>query len=169
MNKGLEMIEAKWLFDVPAEKIDCVVHPQSVVHSLVQFLDGSVIAQLGLADMRLPIEYALMYPERIDCGLPKLSVTQMGTLTFEPADEERFECLTLARLAMQEGGTVPSVLNAANEAAVDRFLGGSLSFLAIPEAIRAAMRAHKSKDEPSLDQILMADTWARRFVYDWNG
>ncbi|HEY3331918.1 MAG TPA: 1-deoxy-D-xylulose-5-phosphate reductoisomerase [Capsulimonadaceae bacterium] len=166
MNKGLEMIEARWLFDVAPEKIDCVVHPQSIVHSLVQMLDGSVIAQLGMTDMRLPIEYALMYPERIDCGLPKLSVTEMGTLTFEPPDEDRFPCLSLARRAMVEGGTIPSVLNAANEAAVDRFLNGQLSFNGIPATIEAAMDAHKSKQSPSLDQILMADAWARRFVYE---
>jgi len=164
MNKGLEMIEARWLFDMAPEKIDCVVHPQSIVHSMVEMLDGSVIAQLGVTDMRAPIEYAMFYPERVDCGLPKLSVTQIGTLTFEPADESRFECLALARSAMLQGGTVPAVLNGANEAAVSRFLAGTLSFLQIPAAIKSAMDVHVSKNSPNLDQVLMADRWARRHV-----
>lgn len=169
MNKGLEMIEAHWLFDMPSEKIDCVVHPQSIVHSMVEFADGAVIAQIGLPDMRVPIEYALMYPERIDCGLPRLSVTEMGPLTFEPPDEDRFECLALARRALAEGGTEPAVLNAANEAAVERFLSEEIGYAQIPRAIEAAMNAHKSKFQPSLDQILLADAWARRFVHQWNG
>lgn len=167
MNKGLEMIEARWLFDIPAEKIDCVVHPQSIVHSLVQFIDGSVIAQMSVSDMRLPIEYALMYPERIPCGLPMLSVTKMGTLTFEPPDEERFECLKLARRAMVEGGTMPAVLNAANEVAVNLFLKGSISFMQIPRAIEAVMDVHTSKQQPTLDNILLSDAWARRQVHQW--
>jgi 1-deoxy-D-xylulose-5-phosphate reductoisomerase len=162
MNKGLEMIEARWLFDMEASKIDCVVHPQSVVHSMVELRDGSVIAQLGATDMRLPIEYAMFYPERVDCGLPRLSVAEIGSLTFEPPDYERFECLRLAREAMEMGGTLPAVMNGANEAAVARFLSGSLSFLGIPKAIRSAMIAHASKNKPNLDQILIADRWARR-------
>ncbi|MDR3710532.1 MAG: 1-deoxy-D-xylulose-5-phosphate reductoisomerase [Capsulimonadaceae bacterium] len=165
MNKGLEMIEAHWLFGVAPEKIDCVVHPQSIVHAMVEFVDGSIVAQLGLPDMRLPIEYALLYPERVPAGLPRLSPTQIGTLTFEPPDEERFECLALARRAMTCGGTAPAVLNAANEVAVERFLGGTLSFLQIAAAIKGAMDAHESTPSPSLDQVLAADSWAREYVY----
>lgn len=164
MNKGLESIEAHWLFGLPIERMGIVVHPQSTVHSLVEFCDGSVIAQLGLPDMRLPIEYALLYPERVDAGLPKLNPTEMGKLEFEAPDEDRFPCLRLAREAAQTGGTLPAVMNAANEAAVGLFLERKLSFLGIPEVIERAMNAHKTKKEPSLDQILIADSWARAFV-----
>lgn len=164
MNKGLEAIEARWLFDMPTEKIGIVVHPQSTVHSLVEFQDGSLLAQLGLPDMRLPIEYALLYPERVNADLPRLSPLDLGTLTFEAPDEERFACLRLAREAGAAGGTMPAVMNGANEAAVELFLQGKLGFLGIQEAIERAMRAHKVKEEPSLDQVLIADSWARRYV-----
>src|SRR5579862_548209 len=159
MNKGLEAIEARWLFAFPIEQVGIVVHPQSTVHSLVEFRDGSLIAQLGLPDMRLPIEYALLYPERVDANLPRLSPLEMGTLTFEAPDEERFPCLRLAREAAQAGGTMPAVMNGANEVAVGLFLEGKLGFLGIPEAIERAMMAHTVKEDPSLDQILMADAW----------
>lgn len=168
MNKGLEMIEAHWLFNIAPEKIDCVVHPQSLVHALVEFVDGSILGQFGLPDMRLPIEYALMYPERVPCGLPRLSPLKLGTMTFEPPDEERFPCLGLARLAMALGGTAPAVLNAANEVAVNRFLKGTLSFAQIPLAIRGALDAHDTRQEPSIERILAADNWARVFVCQWN-
>ncbi|HEX5322228.1 MAG TPA: 1-deoxy-D-xylulose-5-phosphate reductoisomerase [Capsulimonadaceae bacterium] len=166
MNKGLEAIEARWLFDMPIEQVGIVVHPQSTVHSLVEFRDGSIIAQLGLPDMRLPIEYALLYPERIDAGLPRLSPVEMGTLTFEAPDEDRFPCLRLAREAAQIGGTMPAVMNGANEVAVGLFLEGKVGFLGIPQAIECAMKAHNVKEDPSLDQVLMADHWARRYVCD---
>lgn len=166
MNKGLEAIEAHWLFDMPIEQVGIVVHPQSTVHSLVEFRDGSLIAQLGLPDMRLPIEYALLYPERVDAQLPRLSPLEMGTLTFEAPDEDRFPCLRLAREAAQAGGTMPAVMNAANEIAVGLFLERKIGFPGIPKAIERAMEAHTVKEDPSLDQILMADAWARRNVCD---
>lgn len=166
MNKGLEMIEARWLFDIPVEKIGVVVHPQSVVHSLLQMSDGSVIAQLGLPDMRLPIQYALLYPERLDSGLPKLDPTQMGMLTFEPPDEDRFPCLRLARRAITVGGTMPAVMNAANEAVVEMFLRGLVKFVDISDTIEQIMDRHEVRQNPNLDQILIADDWARRAVFN---
>jgi 1-deoxy-D-xylulose-5-phosphate reductoisomerase len=168
MNKGLETIEARWMFDMPVDKIDVVVHPQSVVHSMVELVDGSVLAQLGLPDMRLPIEYALLYPERADLGadIPRLDPKLMGQLTFEPPDEERFPCLVLARRAASIGGTMPAVLNAANETAVGLFLEGRLPFTGIPQSIDSAMGAHEDRWilEPDIDEILLADQWARGFV-----
>ena len=139
MNKGLEVIEARWLFDVGPERISVVVHPQSIVHSMVEFVDGSIVAQLGVTDMRLPIQYALTYPERWDASVPPLDLTRAGTLTFEPADTARFPCLDLAFRALSGESGLPIVLNAANEVAVAAFLDGSLSFTAIPEVITAAM------------------------------
>ena len=165
MNKGLETIEARWLFDLPMEKIGVVIHPQSVVHSLVEFQDGSVLAQLGLPDMRLPIEYALLYPERVNADLPRLDITRLGTaLTFEPPDEDRFPCLTLARRATEIGGTMPAVLNAANETAVGLFLAEKIAFPAIWETIERVMNTHKLQHNPALPQIMDADAWARRQV-----
>ena len=160
MNKGLEIIEAHWLFGVPVSDIEVVVHPQSIVHSLVRFCDGSVLAQLGLPDMRLPIQYALMYPERVDTGLPQLDLTRCGALTFESPDSSRFPALRLARQAMEAGGTMPAVMNAANEAAVGRFLERRLPFTGIMITVEAVMRAH-SPVEPSLTNVLKADQWAR--------
>jgi 1-deoxy-D-xylulose-5-phosphate reductoisomerase len=139
MNKGLEVIEARWLFDVGPERISVVVHPQSIVHSMVEFVDGSIVAQLGVTDMRLPIQYALTYPERWDGSVPPLDLTRAGTLTFEQADTARFPCLDLAFRALSGESGLPIVLNAANEVAVAAFLDGSLSFTAIPEVITAAM------------------------------
>jgi 1-deoxy-D-xylulose-5-phosphate reductoisomerase len=149
---------------LPIDKVDVVIHPQSIVHALVQFTDGSVMAQLGTADMRLPIEYALLYPERIDGGLKKLDILSMGRLEFEKPDEGRFPCLRLAREACRRGGTAPAVLNAANEAAVGSFLNERLSFLQIPKVVEKALEQHNNLDNPSLDQILAADEWARSFV-----
>ena len=139
MNKGLEVIEARWLFDVEPERISVVVHPQSIVHSMVEFVDGSIVAQLGVTDMRLPIQYALSYPERWTAAVPPLDLAQAGTLTFEQVDSARFPCLDLAFRALSGDGGLPIVLNAANEVAVAAFLDGSLGFTAIPEVITAAM------------------------------
>ncbi len=164
MNKGLETIEAKWLFDIPIDQVGVVVHPQSTVHALVQYNDGSILAQLGTADMRLPIEYALLHPERIDADLPMLDVLELGTLEFERPDEGRFPCLRLAREASRAGGTAPAVLNAANEAAVKAFLSHRLSFLGIPAIVEQALEHHVILESPNLDQILSADEWARYYV-----
>ena len=130
-------------------------------------IDGSVIAQLGLPDMRLPIQYALLYPERVDAGLPRIDPAQMGTLTFEPPDLDRFPCLRLAREAMESGGTMPAVMNAANEVSVDLFLNGQITFGEITEVISRTMDKHEVRLSPNLDQILYADTWARRKVYEY--
>ena len=162
MNKALEMIEAHYLFGVPAEDIHVVIHPQSVVHSLVEFTDGAVVAQLGVPDMRGPIQYALLYPERPDTELPRLNVMQMPTLTFEPPDEERFPALALARRALSVSGTLPAVLNAANEAAVALFLDGRLRFSGIVEAVAGVMDRHSSLPSPTLAHIREADRWARQ-------
>lgn len=165
MNKALEMIEARWLFDVPIEQVEVVVHPQSVVHSLVEFHDGSVLTQLGLPDMRAPIEYALLYPERIDIDLPRLDITKLARpLTFEPVDEERFPSLGLARRAAQAGGALPAVMNAANESAVGAFLAEKISFPAITALVEDTMNGHDVQTHPALDGILDADRWARLFV-----
>lgn len=162
MNKALETIEARWLFDVPMEQIGVVVHPQSVVHSLIELVDGSVLAQMGLPDMRLPIEYALLYPDRAEMGVPRFDITALQTpLTFEPPDETRFPALGLARRAAKIGGTLPAVLNAANEAAVGLFLDGHLTFGAITTLTARTMDAHTAIDEPTLAQITDADGWAR--------
>jgi 1-deoxy-D-xylulose-5-phosphate reductoisomerase len=164
MNKGLEMIEAKWLFNISIDRIGIIVHPQSTVHALVQYHDGSVLAQLGTADMRLPIEYALLYPERIDAQLPQLDIMNLRSLEFEPPDEERFPCLRLARAASVRGGTAPAVMNAANEEAVELFLKRQIPFLGIPRIVEEALNQQSIVDSPSLDQILLADERARNFV-----
>ncbi|MDH3802988.1 MAG: 1-deoxy-D-xylulose-5-phosphate reductoisomerase, partial [Deltaproteobacteria bacterium] len=135
MNKGLEVIEAKWLFDVPVEKIDVHVHPQSIVHSMVEYIDGSVIAQMGIPDMRIPIAYALAYPERLELGLPRLDFFTVQTLTFQEPDLNRFPCLKLAFAACKAGGTMPAVLNAANEVAVQAFLDNRIPFSGIPRLV----------------------------------
>jgi 1-deoxy-D-xylulose-5-phosphate reductoisomerase len=165
MNKGLEVIEAHWLFDVPAAKIDVVIHPQSVVHSLVELRDGSVIAQLGVTDMRLPIQYAFSYPERWDDGgLPALDITACGPLEFSEPDRRRFPCLDLAYAALAAGGSAPVVLNAANEIAVEAYLDGLVRLTAIPHLIERALGAHVLHDAATLDEIRAADTWARQYV-----
>ena len=162
MNKGLEMIEAHWLFNVPAEKIQVVIHPQSVVHSLVQYVDGSVIAELGNPDMRTPIAYALAYPERIDAGVASLDLFAIARLDFEAPDFERFPCLQLAYEALRSGGTAPAILNAANEVAVAAFLDRRLSFLGIPRLIESTLKAVPAGPEGSLADVLAADGEARR-------
>jgi len=165
MNKALEMIEARWLFDVPVARVGVVVHPQSVVHSLVEMRDGSLLAQIGLPDMRVPIEYALLYPERADMGIPRFDLlASRAPLTFAAPDEDRFPALGLARRAAQAGGSLPAVLNAANEAAVGLFLDGAVSFPAITELTARAMDAHRVVEAPTLAQIQAGDAWARAFA-----
>ncbi|CAN5594011.1 hypothetical protein BH11ARM2_BH11ARM2_04910 [soil metagenome] len=163
MNKGLEVLEARWLFDVPLDRIDVTVHPQSIVHSMVRTTDGSVLAQMGWPDMRLPIQYALLYPERPPSGLPVWNPWDSPTLTFEKPDEDTFQCLALAKEAGRIGGTMPCVLNAANEEAANAFLRGEIGFLDIPRSVERAMNAHVPND-PTLDALLAADSQAREFV-----
>lgn len=161
MNKGLEVIEARWLFDIDPALIEVVVHPQSIVHSLVEYKDGSVVAQLGIPDMRIPIAYALSYPERLDLGLNRLSLTQCGCLAFEPPDLERFPALRMAYAALTMGGTMPAVLNAANEVAVEAFLAGKIGFTRITAIVETAMGEIPNADELELQSILEADQMAR--------
>jgi 1-deoxy-D-xylulose-5-phosphate reductoisomerase len=161
MNKGLEVIEASWLFDVTPEEVDVTVHPQSVVHSMVEFVDGSVLAQLGLTDMRLPIQYALTYPERWNCSLPSLDIQNLAKLEFSQPDCEKFQCLNLAYRALRAGGTSPTVLNAANEVAVECFLNHRIKFDDIPRIIASALDVHDPQGAPSLESVLRIDKWAR--------
>lgn len=161
MNKGLEVIEAHWLFDVDFDRIEVVVHPQSVVHSLVEMVDGALMAQLGAADMKGPIQYALSYPERVSLGNKSLSLTDVGELTFEPPDIRRFPCLRLALEAGKSGGTAPAVLNAANEVAVAAFLDGRIGFLEIARCVEDVLNRHVLTSAESLADVLAADAWAR--------
>jgi 1-deoxy-D-xylulose-5-phosphate reductoisomerase len=162
MNKGLEVIEAHWLFGVASRDIDVVIHPQSIVHSMVELRDGSVIAQLGVADMRLPIQYAFSYPERWDGGLLSLDLGRLGALEFSPPDVKRFRCLALAYQALEAGGPASIVLNAVNEVAVAAFLAGQVPFLAIPGMIEDALAAVMDTSEPaSLADIRAVDLRAR--------
>ncbi len=167
MNKALEIIEARWLFEMPAERIEVVIHPQSIVHSLVEYLDGSVIAQLGPPDMRLPIQYALTYPERIPCPGPKLDWRRSWQLRFEPPDTERFPALLLGARAAREGGTTGAVLNAANEAAVAAFLEGKIRYCDIEPACRSVLENHQFEAHPELARLLALDAWARQEVHTW--
>lgn len=160
-NKGLEMIEARWLFDVGLDRVKVVVHPQSVVHSMVEFVDGSILAQLSTPDMCLPIQYALTYPERVFSERVQTDFAKLGSLTFEEPDPDRFPALALARFAGETGGTLPAVLNAANEAAVAAFVQQRISFPQISETVRRTMDRHQCVAHPSLAQILAADAWAR--------
>jgi 1-deoxy-D-xylulose-5-phosphate reductoisomerase len=155
------MIEARWLFDIEMARVKVVVHPQSVVHSMVEFVDGSIIAQLSTPDMCLPIQYALTYPERARSERVQTNLAKLGSLTFEEPDLERFPSLNLARRAGEIGGTLPAVLNAANEIAVDAFINRRITFPQITEIVNRTMDAHKVVPHPTLDQILAADTWAR--------
>jgi 1-deoxy-D-xylulose-5-phosphate reductoisomerase len=161
MNKGLEVIEAHWLFGFDADQIGIVVHPESVVHSMIELVDGSVIAQLGITDMRHAIQYALTYPERHSCELPPLDLTALATLHFEAPDPERFPCISLAYRALQEGGTLPTVLNAANEEAVSAFIEGRICLTDIPRVIELAMDQHKPQPAIDLETVLNADKLAR--------
>ena len=162
MNKGLEVIEARWLFDVPAAAIEVVIHPQSIVHSLVEYIDGSLIAQLSNPDMRVPIAHALGYPERIASGARPLDLTAMRDLSFERPDERRFPCLRLAYSALGRGGTAPAVLNAANEVAVDAFLAGRLPFTSIARVIAETLDALPATPASDLAAVMAADEQARR-------
>ncbi|HAB17330.1 MAG TPA: 1-deoxy-D-xylulose-5-phosphate reductoisomerase [Verrucomicrobiota bacterium] len=160
-NKGLEMIEARWLFDIEMPRVEVVVHPQSIVHSMVEFVDGSILAQLSTPDMCLPIQYALCYPQRQPSARVQTDFAKLGTLTFEAPDLERFPALSLARRAGEVGGTLPAVFNAANEVAVERFLDGTLSFPGISETVARVIHSHQVVEHPSLAQILTADREAR--------
>ncbi|MZP30571.1 1-deoxy-D-xylulose-5-phosphate reductoisomerase [Heliobacterium undosum] len=169
MNKGLEVIEARWLFDIDFDDIEVLVHPQSIVHSMVEFADGSFLGQMGLPDMRLPIQYALTYPERWQTGWPRLDFTKTAALTFRRPDLERFPSLELALTAGRTGGSLPAVMNAANEVAVHAFLDHRIGFMDIPRIVREAMEAHEWQKEPDLPAIRQADAWARRFVAEQVG
>lgn len=164
MNKGLEVIEAKWLFDVEADKIDVVVHPQSIIHSMVQFVDSSIIAQMGCPDMKLPIQYALTYPERLLNDFERLDFSKLSSLTFEKPDLETFPCLKLAYDSLKMGGTYSAVLNAANEVLVNEFLEDKIKFYDIPYYIEKTLDAHESIKKPTLEEILHVDNWSREFV-----
>ena len=166
MNKGLEVIEAKWLFGVDPEQIEVVVHRESIVHSMVEFCDNSVIAQMGLPDMKIPIQLALTYPRRLDSVVPAVDFTKYSSLTFGQPDRETFRCLTLAYDALNIGGTMPAAMNAANEVAVEAFLQGRLSFLEVAELVEEAMDAHKAINAPDLDDIFETDRWAREFLLE---
>lgn len=167
MNKGLEVIEAHWLFDLPADQIDVVIHPQSIVHSMVEYVDGSVLAQLGIPDMSIPISYILAYPERLPLAhLPSLDLVQAGRLEFVAPDVERFPCLGLAYRALRAKGTAPAVLNAANEVLVDAFLNERIGYLAIPHIACQVLDRHTPVEGASLEALLAADAWARRTTRD---
>jgi 1-deoxy-D-xylulose-5-phosphate reductoisomerase len=163
MNKGLEVIEAHWLFDLPAREIDVIIHPQSIVHSMVELRDGSIIAQLGGADMRLPIQYACSYPDRWDAPVPRLDLTATSRLDFEKPDLERFPCLRLAYRALEAGPSSAVVLNAANEVAVASYLDEKISFVSIPRVIEQAMDAHSPVEVNTLAEVRALDRWARLY------
>jgi 1-deoxy-D-xylulose-5-phosphate reductoisomerase len=167
MNKALEMIEARWLFDLSPEQIEVVIHPQSIVHSLVEFIDGSVVAQLSPPDMKLPIQYALTWPERQRSPAKKLDLTQSLRLDFEPPDEDRFPALQLGREVAAAGGTAGAVLNAANEAAVASFLAGEMPLMEIVPACRGVLENHSFNANPTLDELLKLDAWARQEIQRW--
>ncbi len=166
MNKGLEVIEAHWLFNLPVDRIAVHIHPESIVHSMVEYVDGAIIAQLGIPDMTTPIAYALSYPERLALDLPALDLCRLGQLHFAAPDSQCFPCLGLAYDAIRRGGTTPAVLNAANELAVDAFLHEKVGFLDIPRIIAAVVEEHASSAATSLDQVLAADRWAREMARD---
>ncbi|MEO1495898.1 MAG: 1-deoxy-D-xylulose-5-phosphate reductoisomerase [Planctomycetota bacterium] len=167
MNKALEVIEARWLFDMPVDKIGVVIHPQSTIHSMVEYVDGSVVAQLGPPDMRLPIQHALDYPDRVPGPAERLDWTQAHHLNFEPADFDRFPALELGFECAREGGTTGAVLNAANEAAVQSFLDGELHFTEIVPACRSILSAHEYETNPSLERLVELDRWAREEIHTW--
>jgi 1-deoxy-D-xylulose-5-phosphate reductoisomerase len=167
MNKALEIIEARWLFGLPPDQIDVVIHPQSIVHSLVEFIDGSVVAQLSPPDMKLPIQYALTWPQRRTSPARKLDLSNAMRLDFEPPDEDRFPALRLGREVAAAGGTAGAVLNAANEAAVASFLAGEMPFMEIVPACRAVLDSHTFNADPTLDELLKLDAWARQEIQRW--
>lgn len=161
MNKGLEVVEARWLFDIPESRIDVLVHRESIIHSLVEYEDRSMIAQLGLPDMRTPISYAMRYPERLVLDLPSLDLTEVGKLSFCKPDHDRFPCLRLGYESLRIGGTMPAAMNAANEIAVEAFLNGGIKFPAITDIIRQTMDAHQRREVDTIETALEADRWAR--------
>jgi 1-deoxy-D-xylulose-5-phosphate reductoisomerase len=162
MNKGLEIIEARWLFGVGVDKIDVLIHPEAIIHSMVEFIDGSIMAQLSQTDMRLPIMYAFSYPRRVKSVLPALDFVKLGKFTFSPPDFKKFPCLGMAYDAAKSGGSDPVVLNAANEEAVLAFLDKKIKFTKIPAIIEKVLSSHKANREPSLNEILEIDAWARQ-------
>ncbi len=164
MNKGLEVMEAKWLFGVDVDQIEVLVHPQSIVHSAVEYEDGAIVAQLGEPDMRVPIQYALTYPARVKNPFPRVDFAKRSNLTFDKPDMETFQCLSLAYRALKTGGTLPAVLNGANEIAVARFLQGDITFLQIPALIEQTMDAYTVKYEYTLEDLLEADAWAKDYA-----
>jgi 1-deoxy-D-xylulose-5-phosphate reductoisomerase len=164
MNKGLEVIEAFWLFGLPPEKIEVVIHPQSIIHSMVEFVDGSTKAQMGIPDMKIPIQYALTYPERLPAPHPRIDFNTLREMTFSQPDTRRFRCLPLAYEALRRGGSAPTVLNAANEVAVSLFLEGRIQFGAIPDIIQDALSAHRSTSAPTLDDLIRIDRDTRESV-----
>jgi 1-deoxy-D-xylulose-5-phosphate reductoisomerase len=164
MNKGLEVIEAHWLFGLDGDRIDVLIHPQSIIHSMVEFRDGAVLAQASLPDMRLPIQYALTYPERLPSPIVSCDLAKIKRLTFHPPNLVKFPCLGLAYEALKAGGTMPAVLNAANEVAAHAFLDERIGFHEIPKVIARAMRKHRTVAHPSLEEILEADCWAREIA-----
>jgi 1-deoxy-D-xylulose-5-phosphate reductoisomerase len=161
MNKGLEVVEARWLFDIPESRIDVLIHRESIIHSLVEYEDRSMISQLGLPDMRTPISYAMRYPDRLALDLPSLDLAEIGTLTFCKPDHDRFPCLRLGYESLRIGGTMPAAMNAANEIAVDAFLNGGIRFTDISDIIQSTMQAHSSQPVHSVEAALDADRWAR--------
>lgn len=161
MNKGLEVVEARWLFDIPDSRIDVLIHRESIIHSLVEYEDRSMISQLGLPDMRTPISYALRYPDRLPLDLPSLDLAEIGTLTFCKPDHDRFPCLRLGYESLRIGGTMPAAMNAANEIAVDAFLNGGIRFTDISDIIQSTMQAHSPQPMSSVEVALEADRWAR--------
>lgn len=166
MNKGLEVIEAVNLFGMPPEKVEVLVHPEAVIHAMVEFVDGSHLAHLGITDMRLPIQYALSYPSRLMNHLPTLDFGKIQSFHFEKPDRKRFPCLELGYQAIAEGGTMPAVLNAANEIAVEAFLNDEIPFLKIPKLIESAMKKHRVSAQPKLSDLLETDAWARQYTQE---
>jgi len=161
-NKALEIVEARWLFDLKPDQIEVIVHPQSIIHSMVEFVDGSVIAQLGLPDMRIPIQLALTWPDRVEGNVKRLNLAEIKTLTFQEPDLEKFPSLKLGWRAAEAGGTMGAVLNAANEVAVDRFVKREISFVRIFEIVKEVMDRHTLVAHPTLDDVLQVDAWARQ-------
>lgn len=161
MNKGLEIIEAKWLFDLNVDQISIVIHPQSIVHSMVEYCDGSIIAQMGIPDMIMPISYALSYPRHVKTPLPPLELDEIGVLNFEKPDFTRFQCLSFAFRALEIGDSMPAVMNGANEIAVESFLNGRIGFLQIPELVYQTMEAHQTFSLDRIEKVMEADGWAR--------
>ncbi|GAB4372031.1 MAG: 1-deoxy-D-xylulose-5-phosphate reductoisomerase [Calditrichia bacterium] len=164
MNKGLELIEAHWLFHCPVERIEIIIHPQSIIHSMVEFEDGSLKAQLGVPDMRIPIQFALTYPDRFPLAVRRLSFSEVESFTFERPDLEKFPCLSLAHEAIRQGGSSPAVLNAANEIAVERFIKGEIGFLQIPKVIEKTLVKHRWQAHFTLENLLEIDRWAKEFA-----